>query len=359
MSLVNSAPELSLLIPAHNAASWLGQTLDSISAQMASAPGDAHPGSSALPLIELLLLDDGSTDTTAQVMQSLAAGMPHVQVRSLHNPRALGVGAARNRLLDEAQGRWIWFIDADDRVRPGALRRLLSILQREPDLELVLIDHAILRESPRLKHRLRGEGHRRSALGRGGAVQGSQDLLLRTLPRAQWHPWGRVVRRAAWPADLRFPEGRVFEDLAVIPRLMSHCQRAWYCDEPLIDYRSSPTSILGSLDARRLEHWHLALMDLAAAGASAAFERHHPLAVQHAWWDHLAAQAVRLTRVALRRGVPRPRIQAWQDETARHAPKAMAAMQAWRLQVSRWPLAWQAASQQWPSQGRQTRPSIP
>lgn len=345
-------PWLSVLIPAHNASAWIGQTLASITEQLDERA-------------EIWVLDDGSTDATSAVIDRHAGTHGHTgnshpniapsqpgsassaPIHRLHHPQPRGVSAARNRLLEAARGQWLWFIDADDRIRPGAVQRIEAVVQGRPDLDVVLLDHAILRERPRLKHRLRGEGHRRSALGAGGLILGSDAILQRTLPRAQWHPWGRVVRHSAWSPDLRFPEGRVFEDLAVVPRLMARCSTAWHLAEPVVEYRSSPGSILGSIDASKLTQWHLALLDLIRSREEAvgAAQPH----TRKAWDDHLAAQAVRLVRVARRRGVDAQQVRQWQSEWLWAWPALREIIAGWRWEPGRWAMAWAAAAQDWPA----------
>lgn len=88
-----AAPWLSVVVPAHNAAAHIDACLRSVLAQL-----DAMPG------VELLVLDDASTDDTRARVAALVASHPH-RVRLLHQPANGGISAARNRLLAEARGR--------------------------------------------------------------------------------------------------------------------------------------------------------------------------------------------------------------------------------------------------------------
>ncbi|MBQ9010707.1 MAG: glycosyltransferase family 2 protein [Clostridia bacterium] len=78
--------------------------------------------------LEIVAVDDGSTDGTGAVLDRLKAGDDRVRV--FHQANG-GVGAARNRGIDEAGGTWLFFLDGDDYLLPGALRTLLEAAEGE------------------------------------------------------------------------------------------------------------------------------------------------------------------------------------------------------------------------------------
>ena len=110
--------KLSILIPAYNVERWLPRCLNSILSQVEDD-------------IEIVIVDDGSTDTTLPCANEFAEKWNDIRVFSKHNE---GVGAARNYLLDKACGEFIWFIDSDDYIAEGALRHILSELNSTIDL---------------------------------------------------------------------------------------------------------------------------------------------------------------------------------------------------------------------------------
>ena len=110
--------KLSILIPAYNVERWLPRCLNSILSQVKDD-------------IEIVIVDDGSTDTTLQCANEFAEKWNDIRVFSKHNE---GVGAARNYLLDKACGEFIWFVDSDDYIAEGALRHILSELNSTIDL---------------------------------------------------------------------------------------------------------------------------------------------------------------------------------------------------------------------------------
>lgn len=109
----------SVVIPAYNCSGTLVGTVDSIRA-------------SGLTDLEIILIDDGSTDGTSEVCDGLAGRFP--EVRCVHQSNE-GVSAARNRGIDESEGEYIWFVDSDDTVDVGALARASGIVSaRKPDM---------------------------------------------------------------------------------------------------------------------------------------------------------------------------------------------------------------------------------
>jgi hypothetical protein len=108
---VQKPPRVSVVVPAFNAAPYLEQAL-------ASALGQTMPD------LEVVVVDDGSTDSTATIADCIAARDPRVRV--LRNERNLGQVRARARAHAAARGEWLASLDADDAWMPERLERLLS-----------------------------------------------------------------------------------------------------------------------------------------------------------------------------------------------------------------------------------------
>ena len=102
-------PLISVIIPVYNAEPFLPACLDSVLSQDYSS-------------FEILVIDDGSTDNSAAIIDRYAAREPRIV--ALHQSNA-GVSAARNRGLAEARGEYSAFVDADDRVTSSYLSHLL------------------------------------------------------------------------------------------------------------------------------------------------------------------------------------------------------------------------------------------
>ncbi|MEQ1726985.1 MAG: glycosyltransferase [Vicinamibacterales bacterium] len=139
------APLLSVITPAYNAEAYVASCIESVLGQTF---GD----------LELLVVDDGSTDATAEVIAGFAARDP--RVRGFRGPNR-GPSHARNVALRHSRGRYLALLDADDQWEPAFASTMVRILERQPAVGVVV----------------------GNALNRGGALD------------------GRPVR--PWPADPR------------------------------------------------------------------------------------------------------------------------------------------------------------
>ncbi len=113
---MNIQPLVSVIIPAYNAAGTISATLESVRAQT-YAP------------LEIIVVDDGSTDATPSILKAVAAEEPRLRIIRQQNA---GVARARNRALAEAQGEWIATIDADDIWHPEKLERQIRVAVTSP-----------------------------------------------------------------------------------------------------------------------------------------------------------------------------------------------------------------------------------
>ncbi|MDX1393811.1 MAG: glycosyltransferase family 2 protein [Gemmatimonadota bacterium] len=121
---------MSVILPTYNYARFLAESVASVQKQ------DVEE-------IEILIVDDGSTDETPEIVEGLATADP--RIRYIPIPRS-GLSAARNVGLDEARAEYIAFHDADDRWRAGKLRRQVALLDSEPDVGLCFTDFARFHE---------------------------------------------------------------------------------------------------------------------------------------------------------------------------------------------------------------------
>lgn len=101
---------ISVIVPAYNIAPYLSRSLDSLLAQ-------------TYPELEIVVVDDGSTDGTAEIMREYAAKSDKIRLVFKENG---GVTSARLRGVAEATGDWIAFMDGDDYVEPQMYSRLLE-----------------------------------------------------------------------------------------------------------------------------------------------------------------------------------------------------------------------------------------
>lgn len=127
-------PRVSVIIPAYNAEAHLARSARSVLGQ-------------TFRDFELLIVDDGSTDGTWAIAQSLAAESPE-RVRALQHPGAAnhGVAAARNLAARHAGGTYLAYLDADDEWHADKLSRQVAFMDARPDVGITYTKANILRE---------------------------------------------------------------------------------------------------------------------------------------------------------------------------------------------------------------------
>ncbi len=121
-------PRFSVLIPTYNYGRFVGRAIDSALSQ----PGDDF---------EVIVLDDGSSDDTPQVMQAYAG-----RVRC-HRHDNCGAAATRNRGVELARGEWLLFLDADDCLLPEAISHFRHALTDHPESRMVFGHHVSISQS--------------------------------------------------------------------------------------------------------------------------------------------------------------------------------------------------------------------
>jgi CDP-glycerol glycerophosphotransferase len=209
-------PFLSVIIPVFGVHGYLRECLDSILRQ-------------SFADIEVIAVDDDSPDHCPRILAEYAERDPRLRV--IHLDHNVGNGPARNAGLDQATGAYVWFVDSDDWLAPGALRAVAAAL-RTSQPEVLLVDHT--------RVDLFGEhtpGHGAPLPGRGDATVMTvvdEPALLSVFAV----PWNKIVRRdflrctgirfdAGWYEDVSFtyPVLVAAERIATLHRACYHYRR--------------------------------------------------------------------------------------------------------------------------------------
>jgi glycosyltransferase involved in cell wall biosynthesis len=219
-------PLLSILLPVYNVADYLDECVQSIISQI-----DADD-------IEVILLDDASTDTSHALCQTLCQkhGAVMTLLRHSHNQ---GLSAARNSLLAAARGKYLWFIDSDDAFLPGAIADLRKLLTTHaPDI--VMCDYIQDRRPYASFH------------GKEYSLECDGEALVRgVFTSRKMQIWTKISLRSLWADGLQFPVGKCFEDIALTPWLYLRAKSYYYWPKPWIFYRTRTDSIMGKLSQTR------------------------------------------------------------------------------------------------------------
>lgn len=109
---------VSIIVPVYNVEKFILETIGSVAAQ-------------TYPNWELLLVEDGSSDGTAAVIEEYVRQKKEDRIRLIRQPSNMGAARARNRGVREARGRYIAYLDADDLWMPGKLELQLGFMEEQ------------------------------------------------------------------------------------------------------------------------------------------------------------------------------------------------------------------------------------
>ncbi|MBR2329715.1 MAG: glycosyltransferase [Clostridia bacterium] len=128
----------SLIIPVYNSEKWLDELFTSLLDQ-----GLGHDE------YEIICVNDGSTDNSGEILEEYAQKYPCIRVIHQENARQ---AAARNRGLQVAKGRYVWFIDSDDYISTNALRFIASVMDEHQIDEFTVSSSGFLGDKDGYKH---------------------------------------------------------------------------------------------------------------------------------------------------------------------------------------------------------------
>ena len=111
---------LSIILPVYNAETYIKQCLDSLLEQ-----------DTEQEKYEIICINDGSTDDSLRILEEYAKKYDNIRLIDKQNE---GVSVARNLGLEKACGKYVWFVDADDFIKPNCLKMIKVPIENEPDI---------------------------------------------------------------------------------------------------------------------------------------------------------------------------------------------------------------------------------
>lgn len=226
------SPKISVLVPAYNVAPWIGKTLDSILSQ-------------TYENLEVIVVDDGSTDETGAILEGYAVRDARVVV--IHQPNG-GLVAARETGIANATGDYVTFVDGDDTIEPDMYERLMAnALKYDAD-----ISHCgVFFDFP--------DGHSEPHYGTGAVcVHDNFQGLCALLAGEQVEPalWNKLYRRELTANSCLDRSVRNNEDLLRNFTLFSRARRSVFEDFCGYHYYQRPGSMSknGEKMLENLEH---------------------------------------------------------------------------------------------------------
>lgn len=202
-------PKVSIIMPVYNTQKYLKRCMDALVNQ-------------TLADIEIIAVNDGSTDQSLQILQEYAEKYDNIRIIEKENG---GQATARNLGIRECSGEYIGFADSDDYVDTTMFEKMY-LLAKEKDCDMVECYFNYLMETD-------GEPKILQPRGRVREYKNQQDMLI----DPQVSPWNKLYRREVlMQPDVYFPEGLIYEDTAFYIKTIPHVKSAAYLDEQLVYY---------------------------------------------------------------------------------------------------------------------------
>ena len=223
---------ISIILPVYNEENCVSNMLDDIRNQ-------------TFRNFECLVVDDGSSDSSGEICDRYAQSDPRIRV--IHIPNG-GVSHARNTALDAAEGDYITFVDADDRLAENCLEVLYQAICEEDDIAICGFHVVFSGKNERIIHP--------PCLGRYQMRE-----LIPTFARIQretgiyGYCWGKLVSRKCIQ-NSRFREGiRLAEDLDFYLQIYSRIESIVFVSQPCYTYSVISTNEAGLLDDYAIDYF--------------------------------------------------------------------------------------------------------
>ena len=204
-------PLVSVIVPVYNAEVYLKPCIDSLIKQ-------------TMRDIEIILINDGSTDGSGSICDTYAREDSRILVIHKENE---GVSATRNAGIDAAGSDYIVFVDSDDWVDSGFCEALYNIAVTNR-CDIILSNHNFMKNGKLMKQS--NPGIPEGLVSRETAM----DLIHAATPGC--YSWDLFCHKDLWK-NIRFPSGRLCEDIATTYKLVHNASRIYYNPHSLYYYR--------------------------------------------------------------------------------------------------------------------------
>lgn len=206
--------KLSIVIPMHNVEKYIGECLESILGQVDDE-------------CEVILVDNGSSDGTWGICEEYAKKYPGIV--KVYRCEKWGAAAVRNFGVRQASGKYLWFIDSDDYIEPGAVEKLLE------KAEATGADAVVMAVK-----RVYDDGHEDILT----TIDTTEPDWQRRYVRYGLAPFQNLYRREFWTEHFEFPEGMIHEDMAILSTTVLYTDKVAFVEEPIYNYRQRENSVL-------------------------------------------------------------------------------------------------------------------
>lgn len=232
---------VSVIMPIYNVEAFLKCAIDSVLHQ-------------DYENLEIILVDDGSTDNSGNICDEYAKKDNRIQVIHKNNG---GLSSARNAGLDVFKGKYVYFIDSDDFIAPNAISSALTAM-KEDHSDLVIFNYYYVDESNNVMKR-ELDNNIKPIWSIDDFWNYISDVSNTELSIASVVAWNKLYKREIFES-LRYLEGRINEDSFIITDIIRQVSKISYINEPLYYYRTRSGSIMSSRGTKGITDSTLSLI---------------------------------------------------------------------------------------------------
>lgn len=219
--MLNSNPLVSVIVPVYNVEHYIHRAVDSLLNQ-------------TYPYLDIILVDDGSPDACPRICDEYAC--KDSRARVIHKTNG-GLSDARNAGLEIAKGEYLTFLDSDDYLSTDAIERFLRTAQ-EQDADIVCCGLNIIDADGKIYDYRKGDVSR-SASGQDVVMRLFKDVFPYNFTHSKFY------RRALF-FGVRFPVGRIYEDMATTYIVVNKAHRVFCMKECLYYYERGRSGNISS-----------------------------------------------------------------------------------------------------------------
>ena len=210
--------KISVIVPIYNVEPYLAKCIDSILNQTYKD-------------FELLLVDDGSPDNCPAICDEYAKKDSRITV--IHKQNG-GLSDARNAALEIAKGEFVTFVDSDDFIAPNALQLLMEAAVENNSDVVISTKFECFTDKIVCKC---------SEIEESIVVDSENALELIFCNNTRWEAWGTLYKRDLFKKE-RFPVGKLYEDIATIPKIILNAENICFIDASIYYYFVRTGSIM-------------------------------------------------------------------------------------------------------------------